>query len=163
MPLPQKKLIPGILLALIITALAAPPLWWSTANPPVIDPAASVNNRGPANIGQAKHMAKSALDALRPILPDVADAIEVDLAAIVDLTVPDPKPVGWSEKQRAPLLIGQLKAIADPFYTHLNTAAPHWLEAERITNGTNHIPGQSSHGQPPHPTITTRAWRTSDS
>ena len=138
MPLPQKRLIPGILLALIITALAAPPLWWSTANPPVIDPAASVNNRGPANIGQAKHMAKSALDALRPILPDVADAIEVDLAAIVDLTVPDPKPVGWSEKQRAPLLIGQLKAIADPFYTHLNTAAPHWLEAERITNGTNH-------------------------
>ncbi len=39
----------------------------------------------------------------------------------------------------APLLIGQLKAIAAPFYTRLHAAAPIWLEAERIANGTNHI------------------------
>jgi hypothetical protein len=138
-PLPQKKLIPGLLLALVIAALAAPPLWWSTGDPPVIDPAATENNHAPANIGQAKHMAKSALDALRPILPAVADQIEEDL-------VGPGKPIpSWAapanqaeiDKNHAPLLIGQLKAIADPFYTHLHTAAPAWLEAERTANGTN--------------------------
>lgn len=142
MPLPQKKLIPGFLLMLVIAAFAAPPLWWGTGDPPVIDPAAAVNNHGPANIGQAKHMAKSALDALRPVLPAVADQIEADLteggSPILDFTVPDPKTPEWLEKQKAPLLIGQLKAIADPFYTRLHAAAPVWLEAERTANGTNH-------------------------
>ena len=142
MPLPQKKLIPGILLMLVIAALAAPPLWWSTGNPPVIDPGAVENNHGPANIGQAKHMAKSALDALRTIIPAVADQIEADLTGganpIVDFTIPNPKTPEWIEKQKAPLLIGQLKAIADPFYSRLHAAAPTWLEAERTQNGTNH-------------------------
>ena len=138
MPLPKRKLVPTILLALVLAALAAPPLWWSTSNPPVIDPTAAENNHGPANIGQAKHMAKSAIEALRPILPAVASQIEADLVPIVDLTIPDPKPAGWAFRQKAPLLIGQLKAIADPFYSHLHTAAPAWLEAERITNQTNH-------------------------
>lgn len=162
MPLPQKKLIPGILLALIITALAAPPLWWSTANPPVIDPAASVNNRGPANIGQAKHMAKSALDALRPILPDVADAIEVDLAAIVDLTVPDPKPVGWSESKEPRSSSASSRPSPIPSTPTLTPPRPTGSKPSASPMAPI-IPGQSSHGQPPHPTITTRAWRTSDS
>jgi hypothetical protein len=43
-----------------------------------------------------------------------------------------------AEIMHAPLLIGQLKAIADPFYTRLHAVSPHWLEAERTTNGTNH-------------------------
>jgi len=141
-PLPQKKLIPGFFIALTIAALAAPPLWWSAGDPPVIDPAAAVNNKGPANIGQAKHMAKSALDALRPTHPTVANQIEADLTQganpILDFTVPNPKTPEWQEKQKAPLLIGQLKAIADPFYTRLHAAAPTWLEAERTLNGTNH-------------------------
>jgi N-acetylmuramoyl-L-alanine amidase len=140
-PLPQKKLIPGIMLMLVIVALAAPPLWWSAGDPPVIDVTAAENNHGPANIGQAKHMAKSAIDALHAVLPAVADEIEADLTGganpIVDFTIPDPKTPEWIEKQKAPLLIGQLKAIADPFYTRLNAAAPAWLEAERIENGTN--------------------------
>ncbi len=140
MPLPQKRLIPGLLLALAIAALAAPPLWWNEGNPPVIDPAAAENNHGPANIGQAKHIAKSALDALRPILPAVADQIEADL-------VGSGKPIpSWAapanqaeiDKNHAPLLIGQLKAIADPFYNRLHAAAPAWLEAERVLNATNH-------------------------
>lgn len=137
MPLTQKKLIPGIFLLMVLAAIAAPPLWWSEGNPPVIDPAAAQNNHGPANIGQARHIAKSALEALRPVLPDVTAQIEADLAPIVVLTVPDPKTPEWIAKQKAPLLIGQLKAIADPFYTRLHAAAPAWLEAERIANSTN--------------------------
>ncbi len=123
---------------LALVAFAVPPLWWSVGDPPVIVPGAPQNNKGPANIGQAKHMAKSALDVLRPILPAVTAQIEADLAPILNLTVPNPKPADWAEKQKAPLLIGQLKAIADPFYTRLHAAAPAWLEAERIANGTNH-------------------------
>ena len=42
------------------------------------------------------------------------------------------------EKQKAPLLLGQLKAIAHPFYNQLHAAAPTWLATERATNGTNH-------------------------
>ena len=138
MPLPQKKLIPGILLALMIAALAAPPLWWGTGDPPVIVPGVPQNNHGPANIGQAKHMAKSALDALRTVLPAVADQIEADL-------VGNGKPIpSWAppanqaekDKNHAPLLIGQLKAIADPFYTRLHAAAPAWLEGELNENQT---------------------------
>jgi Bacterial TSP3 repeat len=139
MPLPQKKLIPGILLALVLSASAAPPIWWSEGNPPVLN-ANPANNKGPANIGQAKHMAKSALDALYPVLPDVAAQIEADLVGS-GKTIPSwaaPANQAEKEKNHAPLLIGQLKAIADPFYTRLHAVSPHWLEAERTTNGTNH-------------------------
>lgn len=135
---------------LVVVALAAPPLWWSVGNPPVIDTNAAENNIAPANIGQAKYMVRSALDALEDILPSVATQIEQDLTipqpnpaggtfpAILDFTVPDPKDDTWIQKQKNPLLIGQLKAIADPFYTRLNEAAPAWLATERTTNGTSH-------------------------
>ena len=52
--------------------------------------------------------------------------------AVVDLSVPDPKTPAWLNQQKAPLLIGQLKAIAAPFYTRLHAADPAWLEAQRI-------------------------------
>lgn len=146
MPVSPKKTIPIGLWLLMVVAFAAPPSWWSTGNPPVVDPTAAVNNNGPANIGQAKYMAKSAIDALRTIHPTVAEQIETDLTAgpnpIVDFTVPDPKNPEWIAEQNAPLLIGQLKAIAAPFYTRLHAVAPNWLETERITNGTNH-PGSN--------------------
>jgi hypothetical protein len=139
-PLPPKKLVPGLLLTLVVAAFAAPPLWWSEGNPPVIAPGAPENNQGPANIGQAKHMAKSALDALRPVLPAVADEIEADLVGSGKPIPSWAAPANQAEKDKnhAPLLIGQLKAIADPFYNRLHAAAPHWLEAERTANGTNH-------------------------
>ncbi len=142
MPLPQKKLIPGILLMLALAAFAVPPLWWSAGDTPVINPAAAVDNQGVANIGQAKHMAKSALETVRDVLPAVAAQIETDLTAgpnpILDFTIPNPKTPQWIEEQQAPLLIGQLKAISDPFYTRLNVAAPAWLTAQRTANGSNY-------------------------
>ena len=140
MPLPQRKLIPGILVILMIAAFAAPPLWWSQGTDPVISTTATANNHGPANIGQAKHVAKSALDALALVLPDVAADIEADLVGPGKIIPSWAPPANQAEKDKnhAPLLIGQLKAIAHPFYNHLNTAAPSWLETERTTNGTNH-------------------------
>jgi hypothetical protein len=141
-PLPQKKLIPGLLLALAIAASAVPPLWWSAGNPPVINPAAAEENQGVANVGQAKHMAKSALEAVRDVLPALADQIETDLTAgtnpILDFTIPNPKTPEWIKEQQSLLLIGQLKAISDPFYTRLHAVAPTWLAAQRTANGSNY-------------------------
>jgi len=139
MPLPQKKLIPSILLMLALFALAAPPLWWSGGSDPVIN-SNPAENKAPANIGQAKHIVSKALAALQTAAPSIAAEVRADLLISHPdlLIVPNPKTPEWIEKQKAPLLIGQLKAIADPFYRRLNTANPTWLSTERTTNGTNH-------------------------
>jgi hypothetical protein len=139
MPLPQKKLIPSLLLLLALFALAAPPLWWSGGSDPVIN-SNPAENKAPANIGQAKHIVSKALSALQTAAPSIAAEVRADLLSSHPdlLIVPNPKTPEWIEKQKAPLLIGQLKAIADPFYRRLNTANPTWLSTERSTNGTNH-------------------------
>jgi hypothetical protein len=135
-----------LLLITGMTVSAAPPLWWSEGNPPVVNASAASNNHGPANTGQAKWMANRALAALRQILPQTADAIEADL-------VGDGKPIAtWDApstpeqqaKQREPLLLGQLKAISAPFYLHLHGVAPQWLAEEC---GRNNI-SQSTEGLP---------------
>ena len=65
-----------------LLSFAAPPVWWTGGNPPVIDAGAAANNKGPANIGQAKWMAKSALEALRAVDPATATAVEADLVGL---------------------------------------------------------------------------------
>jgi hypothetical protein len=139
MPLPKRNLIPGILILLAMISLAAPPLWWSQGNPPVVTGVAE-NNKGPANIGQAKNMVAAALQALDTQAPTIATQVRADLAISHPdlLTVPSPKTPEWIEKQKAPLLLGQLKAISAPFYTRVNALNPTWLAAERSTNGTTH-------------------------
>jgi RHS repeat-associated protein len=137
----------SLMLSLIggsILLQAAPPAWWSDGNPPVIDPQATANNHGAANIGQAKWMAKSALEALRAKSPELAALVEADL-------VGESKPIAsWATpvtpeqqaQQRQPLVLGQLKAIAAPFYDRLQTADPAWLAAQAIENG---MPSTGSH------------------
>jgi hypothetical protein len=132
------------LFALLLPAASAPPAWWTTGNPPIIT-GSEVNNKGPANIGQAKWMVSEALRALDTAAPAIATQIRADLAGtapaftdrILDLTVPSPKTADWIEKQKAPLLVGQLKAIAAPFYNRLHALHPTWLATERTTNATN--------------------------
>lgn len=112
----------------------------------MINPNAPSNNKGPASIGQAKWMAKNALDALRVVSPATAAAVENELVVTdPDAIPPQERPINsWDAPitpeeqaaQRAPLLIGQLKAISAPFYNHLNTLDTAWLENERTLNQT---------------------------
>jgi N-acetylmuramoyl-L-alanine amidase len=143
-------LIPLAGLALAVTLSGDPqnrPAWWTDEGTRVIPPGAIENNKGPANIGQAKHMVAQALKALDITAPTLATQIRADLAGtapnftdrILDLAAPaNPSE---KEKQKAPLLLGQLKAIAAPFYSRLAASSPAnatWLAAERTTNGTNY-------------------------
>ena len=132
-----------VLLVLLVPVQGDPPRWWREGEPPVIDPAAATNPLGPANIGQAKWMAKRALDALAAIDAQLAAGIEQRLTqaqpnpdggmvpAILDFGIPAaPQDAAWHERQHAPLLLGQLKAIAAPFYDQLHAAAPWWLDCD---------------------------------
>ena len=128
-------------LAIVVAAVwasAAPPDWWSNGNPPVIDPNAAVENRGVANIGQAKNMAKEALAALRAVQPDTANAIEQELVGTGKPLISWDAPTTEEQRlqQHQPLLIGQLKAISAPFYSKLHEVAPEWLEQQLAENQT---------------------------
>ncbi len=126
-----------------IVVLVAQPVWWGTSHSsdpdkpgnldlPSVTNGNEANNNGPANIGQAKHMARSALLEMRKMgFSDLADSIEGDLVG-----EGANKPIkSWNlavgseqqEMQKTPLLIGQLKAIARPFYDHLNEASSEWV------------------------------------
>lgn len=133
-------LIPLLGLALAVLSQGqtpSPPAWWGTGTPSIITGAAA-NNKGPANIGQAKYMVSEALRALQATSPLTAGLVSSDLAGtapnladrIVDLTVPDTKPPDWADNQKAPLRIGQLKAIARPFYNRLNTTDNQWVRGQ---------------------------------
>ena len=137
----KRLLIPCVLLGLsVLNRADSPPdpAWWSTGNQPVIDSnlTPTTDNRAPANIGQAMFMAHQALEALRAQLPTVAYQVETDLVGvdkpIKTFDVPAQPDAAWHEKQKAPLLVGQLKA----FYKRLNDAAPQWLQTEREANKT---------------------------
>jgi hypothetical protein len=132
------------LLGQSIIANAAPPVWWSQGNPPVVDPNASPDNHGMANIGQAKWMAKRAMEALREASPTLADQVEADLLGTGKPIANWNAPATNSEReaQRAPLLLGQLKAIVAPFYIRLNAGSSAWLANERILNS---LPDTGSH------------------
>lgn len=132
--------IKSLLIALGISALlsvpvtSTPPEWWAERGVTNAEPA---SNKSPANIGQAKWMAKNALEALREILPDTAALIEADLVgAGKPLSSWDP-PTTPAERnaQHASLMIGQLKAISAPFYIHLKLVAPQWLASEMVYYG----------------------------
>lgn len=138
---PLKRLLQASVFACTIAGTriwAAPPTWWSESSTSVIDPTAAPNNHGVANIGQAKWMAKNALNVVRAIHPATADAIEADLVGSSKPIVSWDAPVTQAQKdaQRAPLLIGQLKAIAAPFYSKLHTLDAVWLDGQLTQNQT---------------------------
>lgn len=119
----------------------AAPSWWSDSTAPVIDPGIEEpGNHGVANIGQAKWMVLQALRALDTSSPAVAASIRADLMGtspanrLVDFAVPSPITPEWSALQRSPLLLGQLKALATPFYARLNGVAPTWLNRASVTD-----------------------------
>ena len=130
---------------LLLTGLPAyaDPLWWSQAGADghaVINSAVTqADPKAVANIGQAKFMAKRALEALRPIMSQTADSIEAALVGpgkIIPSWTPPVPSTPLAEAQFAPLRVGQLKAIADPFYTALREADSEWVLTQLSANGT---------------------------
>lgn len=124
---------------------ASNPAWWNDGTPPLISEGAE-NNSAICSVGQAKWMVSEALRGLTSALPGLAAEVRTDLDGraedksdrIVDLSVPDPKNEEWIEQQKAALTIGQLKALADPFYRKINAVNSAWLTNQRVTNQTNH-------------------------
>lgn len=132
-----------LLLITGMTVSAAPPAWWAqvgTDGHRVIDPTSTdPNPKVPANIGQAKFMAKRAVEVLQLLAPATAASIGADLVGPGKIIPTWGAPVAGSadaQEQRAPLLVGQLKAIAAPFYQHLHDSDAAWLEAQLQMNRT---------------------------
>lgn len=113
------------------TSFPQEPAWWAEYG---IKNSNAANNRGPANIGQAKNMVKQALEVIRLKDADLASKIETSVLAVLGengLEVPPQKTQQWRDSQKAPLLVGQLKAIAKPFYDEIHAIDPTWLTSER--------------------------------
>lgn len=127
----------SVLLAGVPCLEAQAPAWWAAKG---VTNSQVENNKGPANIGQAKHMVKQALAALRDVNSQAADAVEAEVLQLLGsegLTPPANPDAAWYETQKGVLLNGQLKALAKPFYDELNTLDASSLESERIRLGTN--------------------------
>jgi Bacterial TSP3 repeat len=113
----------SLLLAQSTHLSAADPGWWATRG---VTTAASPSNKSPATIGQAKHMVSNALAELQTRLPaSEYSALQAEVTAVVNLALPV-TPADF-EKQRAVLLVGQVKALAQPFYDRLRSLDPAWL------------------------------------
>ena len=143
--------VPAVYFSLALLAAAAPPVWWGEGSAPAIAAAAPTNHSGPANVAQAKWMVHRALGKLQTIDPVLAAAIHSKLTqpqpksgggfypATINFTAPQPPPFGWTASQRAPLLIGQLKALSAPFYDLLKTKDTAWLSSQLNLNLTKDL------------------------
>ncbi|MFC5050073.1 DUF2341 domain-containing protein [Rubritalea spongiae] len=110
------------------------PLWWAERE--VIDATQDSNNYGVANLGQAKWMATQALAELRQRVPSIASQIVI---TSVFPEKPENPDQAWYDAQKAPLNLGQLKALANPFYGRLPQAwtGPQALQTGVITDLEN--------------------------
>ena len=105
------------------SARAADPAWWATRGVTTSSPQ---SNLSPATIGQAKHMVAMALAELQTRLDTPTfQALQADVATLVSLAVP-PTPDDFA-KQKQVLLVGQLKALARPFYDRLRALDAPWV------------------------------------
>lgn len=117
-----RELTTALLVALLLlqsaTAVAPGPAWWGAQN--VTDPAAVPDDFAVANIGQLKHMARKAMQAMDADLPGGAGAA---IHALVD---PWGDTVETASKPDNGLAInqGQLKHVAAPFYDRLGLPYP---------------------------------------
>lgn len=135
-------LIPGTLLAFLSASPAADPAWWTTRGVKTASPA---SNLSPATVGQAKHMAAMALAELElRIPPEDFDVLEAAVNAVVNLEKPVPLPPDWNEKHRIPLLSGELKALAKPFYDRLRAMDADWIDHQMLRLDLKRIEPDSS-------------------
>lgn len=98
-----------ILFLLPLLASAGAPAWWFLGDTPVITPGALQNNEGPVVSGQLKHVANEAKKYLDSKLADRGGAG----AGIVAFANNNPS------TNDSIVTVGQLKAVAMPFYDRL--------------------------------------------
>lgn len=138
----------ALLLAQSTHLSAADPGWWAARG---VTTAASPSNKSPATIGQAKHMVSKALAELQARLPaSDYSALQAEVAAVVNLALPV-TPADF-EKQRAVLLVGQVKALAQPFYDRLRSLDPAWLNLRMYQQNIRILdPGSGAFIYSPYP------------
>lgn len=102
------------------------PLWWGDRN---VTNGNAVQNKGVAQIGQLKYMATQAHAELEALLPGGAG---FDLPFSQPPANPD---AAWYQNQKKALNLGQLKAVAKPFYDRVNEVTTLWPLAQMQTNG----------------------------
>lgn len=141
-------LITATLLGLQISSPAADPTWWASRG--VIN-SSSPRNLSPATVGQAKHVIAMALAELQTRLPaSYYQALQADVASIVDLTIPVTQ--ADFDSQKKVLLSGQLKALARPFYDRLRMLDGTWLDGQMVLSGNRVAePGSSPVTYSPYP------------
>lgn len=107
-----------ILLPLFVGGLAlfaTPPTWWSEEGTRIVEEDGEENNYSPANLGQLKHVAKQAMEHLDANLPGGSGtSVHGLVTGWASGTTPEEIAANY-----APLNIGQLKAVAKPFYDRL--------------------------------------------
>lgn len=109
------------------------PSWWIKPGNPVqnvIDTSVGDSlegNKGMARAGQGKWMTLRAKEVLTEFRPDLAAQL------------PLPFVISDTSEPKAPLLIGQLKNLALPFYQVLNAQSPQWVRAQLAANGLDDL------------------------
>ena len=116
------------------------PQWWTDFG---VTNNGQAQNKAIATTGQGKWVAKKALEALSVIDVETADLIEDELFKATPTdpdgvffpTPPSPKTSAWRQKQKEPLQVGALKALAKPFYENLNIKDSSWVKSQLELNG----------------------------
>ncbi len=126
---------------------ASPPAWWNTRG--VIDENAQEENYAAVNVGQAKWMATQAYAELSARLAPFG-GVGFQLSDIIP-DIPENPDALWYEQQKAVLNLGQLKAMALPFYDSLNQRLPGFLDYQAQINGIPWEAGQSYPWNPDTP------------
>jgi|GEM_PF-5301711 len=108
------------------SALSQNPRWWEDQG--IFNLTVVGGDHSPANIGQAKNVAKKALATISAQNSALASEIETLMGAGV-LTPPTTTPE--FQVQKGVILVGQLKNLAKPFYDKLAIHDGIWLASER--------------------------------
>ncbi len=109
--------------AMTASTVATNPAWWRASGTGIIERGRVPDNYAPITIGQLKHVAKMARNYLDDALGTEGGAGS-SIDALVDAFVSN------GDADYGPANLGQLKAIANPFYNRLNT-----LGHDRQTKG----------------------------
>ena len=126
---------------------ASPPAWWNTRG--VIDENAQEENYAVVNVGQAKWMATQAYAELSARLAPFG-GVGFQLSDVIP-DIPENPDALWYEQQKAVLNLGQLKAMALPFYDSLNQRLPGFLDYQAQINGIPWETGQTYPWNPDTP------------